>query len=479
MFDATGTATMGRSAPSVWRYGSAHWTVLCSLACIGVAQTDEVDVDRQKVIHVISRWGAATPELRWLCDRCWVLPLLPGYVPMDNPNKEELEKAFAPIYTVRVRGDGRRCVEVKEDTAHTKLRSFMKEFGLCDADLEVKFLRGYMVEYRGSMAAAICTREEAEKILNEQVQLRNQQNLDDLDGWMQQRQQLGLVQEGKLALLALNMRKNFKISPLAIIHGGSGLQGVWELPEKTTTVLCKNDRLIFKAPDDQVEDDFEKHVNNLNDSAFLEKVVDCVKEASQVAEPGEPMPPQPSQPAPATEVLQEPQAPPQPNDAAEVPQGAPAEATHQASAAGAHMEDPNAGVQNRRRQVRRSRGKGGDRGGENEKKTADKSVQTRPDPKQSDGEPNDTQTTMPTADSDPGMHVDEVPNGMQNPMPTAHPGMHGEGVPNGMQNPMPTAHPGMHGEGVPNGMQNPMPTGPLSRMADVFVGAWYWYRVYW
>lgn len=44
------------------------------------------------------------------------------------------------------------------------------------------------------------------------------------------------------------MRINFSISPVAVVHGGRGLCGSWELPETTETVLYPGDRLMFYVP---------------------------------------------------------------------------------------------------------------------------------------------------------------------------------------------------------------------------------------
>ena len=41
------------------------------------------------------------------------------------------------------------------------------------------------------------------------------------------------------------MRNEFKISPLAVVHGGLGSLGLWELPESTKTILCPRDRLML------------------------------------------------------------------------------------------------------------------------------------------------------------------------------------------------------------------------------------------
>ena len=45
-----------------------------------------------------------------------------------------------------------------------------------------------------------------------------------------------------LVLKILNMRNTFAISSLAVIHGGKGAAGLWEVPETTRTILCPGDR---------------------------------------------------------------------------------------------------------------------------------------------------------------------------------------------------------------------------------------------
>ena len=58
----------------------------------------------------------------------------------------------------------------------------------------------------------------------------------------------------------MNMRHTFKISPLAVIHGGEGAAGDWKVPETTRTILCRGDRLIFIEPHPDVEKTFQNCV---------------------------------------------------------------------------------------------------------------------------------------------------------------------------------------------------------------------------
>ena len=61
-------------------------------------------------------------------------------------------------------------------------------------------------------------------------------------------------------------RNNFAISPIAVVHGGCRLRGLWELPEKTTTVLCPSDRLIFLPPPPLEKDKFEDCISKINNN---------------------------------------------------------------------------------------------------------------------------------------------------------------------------------------------------------------------
>lgn len=167
-------------------------------------------------------------------------------------------------------------VEVEEGTG---LSSFMEEFNLLPEDLDVNYLPGRMVTYRGSRAASICTRPFAEHLL---LQLRKAYWMSYISGyqpafacWLQR---LGIVQEGEFVLSVLSMRNNFFISPLAVIHGGDGSRGLWELPERTTTILCPQDRLIFLDTTPLEEAAFKACIEKLNEKESLLKL-DCVKKS--------------------------------------------------------------------------------------------------------------------------------------------------------------------------------------------------------
>ena len=75
-------------------------------------------------------------------------------------------------------------------------------------------------------------------------------------------------------LLELNMRHNFDISPVAVIHGSCGtedLSGSWELPEKRSTIVFPRDKLIFLR---EKEHDCELYecTSKLSDEEFLSKL---------------------------------------------------------------------------------------------------------------------------------------------------------------------------------------------------------------
>ncbi|CAE7849963.1 unnamed protein product, partial [Symbiodinium necroappetens] len=70
-------------------------------------------------------------------------------------------------------------------------------------------------------------------------------------------------EELKVQLRYMNMRNKYNISPVGVIHGGSGLQGSWEIPERWTTVVNKGDRILFLEPDETLRAAFETKVDSL------------------------------------------------------------------------------------------------------------------------------------------------------------------------------------------------------------------------
>ena len=46
----------------------------------------------------------------------------------------------------------------------------------------------------------------------------------------------------------MNIRNSFHVSSVAVIHGGDGQLGDWEIPARCTTVVFPDDRLVFLDP---------------------------------------------------------------------------------------------------------------------------------------------------------------------------------------------------------------------------------------
>ena len=156
---------------------------------------------------------------------------------------------------------------VEDDSVHvregTRLSEFMRHFNLCNEDLKVDQLPGCTVTYIRPRAASICTRPFAEHVLLHLAKTYWMSNSQRAFACLLRRQ--GIVQGDRLVLQVLNMRNNFAISPIAVVHGGCGPRGLWELPEKTSTILCPGDRLIFLPPAPLEENRFNERIASLND----------------------------------------------------------------------------------------------------------------------------------------------------------------------------------------------------------------------
>ena len=156
---------------------------------------------------------------------------------------------------------------VEDDSVHvregTRLSKFMRHFNLCNEDLKVDYLPGCTVTYIRPTAASICTRPFAEHVLLHLAKAYWMSNSQTAFACLLRRQ--GIVQEDRLVLQVLNMRNNFAISPIAVVHGGCGPRGLWEVPEKTSTILCPGDRLIFLPPAPLEENRFNERIASLND----------------------------------------------------------------------------------------------------------------------------------------------------------------------------------------------------------------------
>jgi len=200
---------------------------------------------------------------------CWILPHLSQRVVIHDEEavRDRLLEACAGIY--RLEGpaaDGSKCFEVLDGG----LQKFMRFFQLKEDDLSLAFLTGRAVTYTGTHAASICTRPFAERLM---LHLRKSLVFSTESDWGSGFECLlrhqGILQEDRLVLKILNMRNTFAISPLAVIHGGKGAAGLWEVPETTRTILCPGDRLIFVEPHPEEEKKFQKCVDRLNDEHFL------------------------------------------------------------------------------------------------------------------------------------------------------------------------------------------------------------------
>lgn len=187
----------------------------------------------------------------------WVLPHLAENVIIEDVNTVALTllQSFDLIYTV------------EDDSVHvregTRLSEFMRHFNLCNQDLKVDYLPGCTVTYIRPRAASICTRPFAEHVLLHLAKAYWMSNSQTAFACLLRRQ--GIVQEDRLVLQVLNMRNNFAISPIAVVHGGCGPRGLWELPEKTSTILCPGDRLVFLPPAPLEENRFNERIASLND----------------------------------------------------------------------------------------------------------------------------------------------------------------------------------------------------------------------
>lgn len=142
--------------------------------------------------------------------------------------------------------EGSKCLEALDGSG---LQKFMRFFQLKPEDLSLAFLTGRAVTYTGSHAASICTRPFAERLmLHLRKSLVFSMESDWRSGFECLLRHQGILQDNRLVLKILNMRPTFAISPLAVIHGGKGAAGLWEVPETTRTILCPGDRLIFVEP---------------------------------------------------------------------------------------------------------------------------------------------------------------------------------------------------------------------------------------
>ena len=130
------------------------------------------------------------------------------------------------------------------------LRGFMEEFSLKDEDLELDMLpccAEPFCKYQRETAASVCTVPFAQNRLEEE---KDPQVLERLRS----------KESGKVELLALNMRHNFRVSPVAVMHCGPK-EFLFEIPETVRTILYPNDCLVFLESD---PGDINQSMQNLN-----------------------------------------------------------------------------------------------------------------------------------------------------------------------------------------------------------------------
>ncbi|CAK9066851.1 Uncharacterized protein SCF082_LOCUS33937 [Durusdinium trenchii] len=208
---------------------------------------------------------------------CWILPFLSELVELTDEDTatSQLVEAYAHIYRV----DSKTGAVHVGSAESSGLRAFMERFDLTDSDLSCDCLLAHPVAYLHHRAASICTEPFAEALL---LQLRKAYWSSSCPAALQSIFTcLGLWEDEKLGLRVMNMRNEFKISPLAVVHGGLGSLGLWELPESTKTILCPRDRLMFFLPSEADQVFYgvcKERLASLNDQVFLSGM--CLVERS-------------------------------------------------------------------------------------------------------------------------------------------------------------------------------------------------------
>ncbi|CAE7871462.1 unnamed protein product [Symbiodinium microadriaticum] len=176
-------------------------------------------------------------------DECWVLPLLEDDVEISvrDDCQKRIDEAFRHLYDAWQNATPDQHNERKKEGCCTagKLAHFAKEFSKDGLVLDWLPLR--LEKYDADAPAAICTDKVAEKLLEYVNGLEKEQEESVFTArrpeyleWFQAATASG--EELKVQLRYMNMRNKYNISPVGVIHGGSGLQGSWEIPERWTTV---------------------------------------------------------------------------------------------------------------------------------------------------------------------------------------------------------------------------------------------------
>ncbi|CAK9034535.1 unnamed protein product [Durusdinium trenchii] len=147
---------------------------------------------------------------------------------------------------------------VRVQDAANDLSTFTSAIGIKSEDLTCEFLPCVRVPYKCSKPASICTnkfltkefREKAASSMN--LYKKTTLKPDDVD------------------VLALNMRHNFNISPLAVVHTGG--DGLCEIPETTSTLLLPGDHLVCFLPShtsERYKEWFEETISILRNDVWL------------------------------------------------------------------------------------------------------------------------------------------------------------------------------------------------------------------
>lgn len=190
-------------------------------------------------------------------DVCWILPHLPSPVKRcgekDTDFTQKLVREFGNSQIFTVGKSNAICVKPKTPGTDLKtdLKRFMAEFDLQDEDLKLDKLPVVAFKYTRYCPASPCTVPCAEKLLLELLKFE-----EDPDK---------LANLGEL--LALNLRRNFSISPVAVVNCHSDEED-WEIPERTTTLLTKGDWLVFLECHHEEVQKIKESMRNLNESDF-------------------------------------------------------------------------------------------------------------------------------------------------------------------------------------------------------------------
>ena len=181
-------------------------------------------------------------------------------------------KENGKIYKITHTEPGQKCFKGKAvEAVGQKLKEFMKHFALEDGDLQLDELScdDHRYAYEHETAASICTEPVAKRQLQHLIK-SDPQCLEDLR----------IKKESGYELLALDMRKNFKISPIGIVHSRTGLL---EIPETTSTILSKGDQLVFLMQDDSTTLRNRMHKLNKGDHEFERHPLPPFEECSEGA----------------------------------------------------------------------------------------------------------------------------------------------------------------------------------------------------